>query len=123
MTTQVKRGIPLSPALRAIRDALATPHGDCLLGMRKDWNNIRQFLPGGIIDGRMGPAGSFNVNCDGQFLVIRLSIYALEIEAKYQGTEWDSLWEKIELDLGTGEVTGGVAWKGKQRLSRGVDLS
>lgn len=123
MTTQVKRGVPLSPALRTIRDALHTPNGDRLLGMKNDWNNIREFLTGGIRDDGMWPAGNFGVSCDGQFLVIRLSIFALEIEARYQGSEWDQLWEKIELDLGTGEVPWVLDWKGKQRLSRGVDLS
>lgn len=113
----------LSPALKAIREQCRKPDENRLVEMRNDQNGLREFLLGGVRADGIWPAGTISVRVADDELLVTLSIYSLEIEAKYRGTALDRMLLQIDTDLEQKSVRWQLDYRGRERLERRVSQS
>lgn len=116
MTESNGNGLHVSETLKSARQALGGGTTGALLGMNGNFPGVRLFLVGGKRDDGYWPAGSITVRCIGKNLHIRLSLAELELEARYQDSDWNTCWDTVNNDLELDTVDWQLDYKGQQRM-------
>lgn len=88
---------------------------------------IRKHLLGYTVGGRTWPAGQFRIECDAAECIVTLTIPLLGVQASWRDVGADSLLERIENDLDTGNAPWDHTWevkkKNKEKARRAIGLA